>query len=80
MAIYLEAHVLSFLFEQISYQRETIPNIDIVVATWKLEKNMPKPKGLVCYCLEADALIFVLIMELPLPSHGAILPNPVHAI
>jgi hypothetical protein len=80
VAIDLEVHVMSFTSQQVCYKRGTVKDVYVVVASMKTKKSMPKPKGLVCYGLEDDASILVLVLELPLPRHRAILPRPVHAI
>jgi hypothetical protein len=68
MAIYLEAHVMTFIFQQICYQRKTIKNIDVIVASWEPKKSVPEPKRLVHYCFKDSAPILLLVLKLPLPS------------
>ena len=80
MAIDLEAHVMSFISQQVCYKRGTVEDVYVVVASMKTKKSVPKPKGLACYGLEDDASILVFVLELPLPCHRAMLPRPVHAI
>jgi hypothetical protein len=80
LAIDLEAHVMSFTLQQVCYKRGTVKDIYVVVASKKTKKSVPKLEGLVCYGLEDDAMILVLVLELSLPRHRAVLPHPVHAI
>jgi hypothetical protein len=80
VAIDLEAHAMSFIPQQVGYKKGTIKDIYVVVASRKTKKSVRKPKRLVSYGLEDDASILVLVLELPLPHHRAILPRPVHAL
>ena len=80
VAIDLKAHVMSFTLQQVCYKKRTVEDIYVVVASKKTKKNVPKPEELVCYGLEDDATILVLVLELSLPRHRVVLPRPMHAI
>jgi hypothetical protein len=41
---------------------------------------MQKPQGLVSYGFQYNTTVFVFILKLPLPSHGAIFPGPMHTV
>jgi hypothetical protein len=61
LAIDLEAHVMSFTPQQVGYKRGTVEDVNVVVASKKTKKSVPKPKRLVSYGLEDDASILILV-------------------